>query len=310
MIKMPLPNLNLDDKTFKELVEDAKKYIPIHAPDWTDYNIHDPGITLIELFAWISEMQLYYLSKITEENKLSFLKILGAPIKKDEKLDDAISEARKDIGKIYSAITPDDYEYLVYEFLEAYEYLENEHSDKLRKKQLKDRFRVKAIPDLENQLMNVIIVDKYNIDNNHSSLYDDVYSKLDECRLVGTPLYVKGPEFVEVSVFANISVKKGYNIEIIENKAENNLKKFLDPIEGGILKKGWPFGRSVFKSEIYKILTMVDGVKSVQNVEIYGSNKDYRYDELSIPDNGLVHSNEIIISVNSNSYCKKVDYDE
>ena len=74
---MSLPIPNLDDKTFSDLLEEAKKRIPIYAPEWTDHNVHDPGITLIELFAWLAEMQLYRLNTITEKNKLKFLKLLG-----------------------------------------------------------------------------------------------------------------------------------------------------------------------------------------------------------------------------------------
>lgn len=74
---MPLPKPKLDDKSFQELFEEALKWIPIYAPEWTDYNLHDPGITFIELFAWLAEMQMYRLDQITEKNRLKFLKILG-----------------------------------------------------------------------------------------------------------------------------------------------------------------------------------------------------------------------------------------
>lgn len=73
---MSLPKPNLDDKTFKELANESKNLIPIYAPEWTDYNASDPGITLIELFAWLTEMQLYRLNRVTEVNKLKFLKLL------------------------------------------------------------------------------------------------------------------------------------------------------------------------------------------------------------------------------------------
>ena len=74
---MPLPKPQLDDKNFQEFLEEALKLIPIYAPQWTDHNLHDPGITFIELFAWLSEMQMYRLDQITEKNRLKFLKILG-----------------------------------------------------------------------------------------------------------------------------------------------------------------------------------------------------------------------------------------
>ena len=74
---MSLPELNLDDKTFEELVEEVKKHIPVYAPEWTDHNIHDPGITFVELFAWLAEMQLYSLNRITDKHLLKFLRLLG-----------------------------------------------------------------------------------------------------------------------------------------------------------------------------------------------------------------------------------------
>jgi predicted phage baseplate assembly protein len=74
---MSLPIPKLDDKQFSELVEEAKAQIPVHAREWTDHNVHDPGITFIELFAWLVEMQIYRLDQVTEKNKLKFLKLLG-----------------------------------------------------------------------------------------------------------------------------------------------------------------------------------------------------------------------------------------
>jgi hypothetical protein len=77
---MPLPQPNLDDKTFTALVEEATRLIPREAPAWTDHNRHDPGITFVELFAWLAEMQHYYLNRVPEANHLKFLKLLGVQL--------------------------------------------------------------------------------------------------------------------------------------------------------------------------------------------------------------------------------------
>lgn len=68
---------NLDDKTFAELVSEARSLIPLYAPLWTDHNIHDPGITFIDLFAWLVEMQIYHLNRVTDANYIKFLKLIG-----------------------------------------------------------------------------------------------------------------------------------------------------------------------------------------------------------------------------------------
>lgn len=72
-----LPDINLDDEEFENIVEEARNKVMEIYPEWTDFNYHDPGITLIELFAWIKENQQYYLNQTGLEMKLKFLKLLG-----------------------------------------------------------------------------------------------------------------------------------------------------------------------------------------------------------------------------------------
>ncbi|MBM3237386.1 putative baseplate assembly protein [Candidatus Poribacteria bacterium] len=72
---LPIPDL--DDKTFEELVEEARARIPQYAPKWTDHNLSDPGITFLELFAWLAEMQIYSLNQLPDRNYLKFLKLLN-----------------------------------------------------------------------------------------------------------------------------------------------------------------------------------------------------------------------------------------
>ena len=56
---MPLNLPNLDDRDYNSLVQEALALIPAHAPEWTDHNPSDPGITLVELFAYLTEMLIY-----------------------------------------------------------------------------------------------------------------------------------------------------------------------------------------------------------------------------------------------------------
>ena len=58
---MPLPLPDLDTRTWGDLVDEARALIPRYAPDWTDHNLHDPGMTLIDLLAWLVEMDVYAL---------------------------------------------------------------------------------------------------------------------------------------------------------------------------------------------------------------------------------------------------------
>jgi predicted phage baseplate assembly protein len=74
---MPLDIPNLDDRRWADLVEDARALIPIKAPRWTDHNVHDPGITFIELFAWLAEMQIYQLNRVGEKHREVFGRLAG-----------------------------------------------------------------------------------------------------------------------------------------------------------------------------------------------------------------------------------------
>ena len=72
-----IPSPNLDDRTFEDIVDEAIRLIPQYCPEWTNFNKSDPGITLIELFAWMSEMIIYRLNKVPEKNYLAFLDLMG-----------------------------------------------------------------------------------------------------------------------------------------------------------------------------------------------------------------------------------------
>ena len=72
-----LPDINLDNETFDDILENAKNSIVTIYPEWTDFNYHDPGITMLEMFAWLKEIQQYYLNKIGPDSIGKYLKLLG-----------------------------------------------------------------------------------------------------------------------------------------------------------------------------------------------------------------------------------------
>ncbi len=78
---MSLPAPNLDDRTFEDILEEAKKLIPKYCPQWTDFNPSDPGMTVIELMAWMTEMVLYRLNRVPNKNYIKFLELMGVRLK-------------------------------------------------------------------------------------------------------------------------------------------------------------------------------------------------------------------------------------
>jgi predicted phage baseplate assembly protein len=72
-----LPSSNLDDRNFDDLVEESIMRIPRYCPEWTDHNLSDPGITLIELFAWLTDQMLLRFNQVPLKNYVAFLELLG-----------------------------------------------------------------------------------------------------------------------------------------------------------------------------------------------------------------------------------------
>lgn len=77
---MALPTPNLDDRRFQQLVDEAKRYVQQRAPEWTDHNVSDPGVTLIETFAHMVDQLIYRLNRVPEKNYLAFLDLLGVAL--------------------------------------------------------------------------------------------------------------------------------------------------------------------------------------------------------------------------------------
>ena len=68
---------DLDDRTWEEIVAQARALIPTYAPNWTDHNPSDLGITLIELFAWLVEGMIFRLNRVPDKNLIEFLNLIG-----------------------------------------------------------------------------------------------------------------------------------------------------------------------------------------------------------------------------------------
>ena len=78
---MPLPSPILDNRSYQQLRDELVQRIPVYTPEWTDHNPSDPGITLLELFAFLGENLLYRFNQIPETTQLEFLKRLDIPLR-------------------------------------------------------------------------------------------------------------------------------------------------------------------------------------------------------------------------------------
>jgi predicted phage baseplate assembly protein len=78
---MVLPAPNLDDRTFQDFVDDAKRLVQQRCPEWTDHNVSDPGVTLIEAFAQMADQLVYRLNRVPERQYVKFLELIGVRLR-------------------------------------------------------------------------------------------------------------------------------------------------------------------------------------------------------------------------------------
>jgi hypothetical protein len=120
---------HLDDRDFDDLVREGLALLPVYAPEWTDHNPSDPGVTLIELLAYFADILLYRIGRITPAAKLQFLRLLkgspdydfsqrfadaaGQPARVVDPMDELareIREAVSELAHLQCAVTPGDFE--------------------------------------------------------------------------------------------------------------------------------------------------------------------------------------------------------
>src|SRR5205823_6928737 len=77
---MPITLPKIDDRRYQDLLNEALARIPVHTPEWTNFNRSDPGVTLVEVFAFLTESLLYRANQIPDRNRKKFLQLLRIPL--------------------------------------------------------------------------------------------------------------------------------------------------------------------------------------------------------------------------------------
>ncbi|MEM9538241.1 MAG: putative baseplate assembly protein [Cyanobacteria bacterium P01_E01_bin.42] len=97
-----LPKANLDDRTYDDLIQECLLRIPRYCPEWTNFNPSDPGMTMVELFAWLTDQMLYRFNQVPRRNYITFLELLGVRLNPPK-------PAQVDVTMYLSASLPEPY---------------------------------------------------------------------------------------------------------------------------------------------------------------------------------------------------------
>ena len=280
---MPITLPNLDDRRYADLVEESRALIPTYAPEWTDHNEVDPGITLIELFAYLSEMLLYRLNRVTDDNRYAFLKLLNPNLTLDQEksLEEQVRATVLALRESNRAVTCADFEELTFEASQRQEVTVADSAGRVARvhcvprRNLEIQDEAERNQDLPNHT-SVIIVPKVTDGNNTNSqptdrLKQTIAEYLDERRLVTNIIHVVGPRYLGVRVQLTVVLTHDTVAAPeadMRKPLEDAVRAFLNPLTGGPEGRGWPFGRNVYVSEIYEILDRQPTVDYVKRTEI------------------------------------------
>jgi hypothetical protein len=301
---MTLPLPNLDDRTYQNLVEEAISQIPLEYPEWTDHNLTDTGIILIELLAWLSEMVLYRVNQIPDENYASFLSLLKGeewelpklPInvstqERQKILQLEIQKTLLELRQTYRAVTPEDYEKLV-----LYDWNQSQDANGLK------IARVKCLAQRNLELQDnkiakghislVVVPENDSQDNQVKDKYTALLKFLDHRKLLTTRLHIVEPEYISLTIEAELVLQDGAQAENVKKQAQKAVEMFFAPLRSQQYwqGQGWPFGRSVYLSELYKLLDDLEGVDYVENLQIKDKDKNSKT-EIYLAEHQLVNIN-------------------
>jgi hypothetical protein len=299
------PLTNLDDRTYAELIEEGQALIPTYAPAWTNHNPSDPGITLMELCAWLTEMLIYRVNRVPDAQVLAFLRLLNGPGWQPSPDMDLAEEIRLVVlstRQRYRAVTAADYALLATD--DFNQLLAEAQSDMRRglrpaawqaalgldrdprelapsSLQPVARAYVAANRDLEfgtDGAGNVSVVILPAPDGSglpaedgprpDAPLCEAVWRLLDQRRLLGSSHHVVGPVYACIAPRVLVACRADAPPDQVRQEIDRQIRRFLDPLVGGDDRQGWPFGRPVYVSELFEQLVKVPGVKLVADVSL------------------------------------------
>jgi hypothetical protein len=262
---MPIQLPNLDDRTFDDLVEEARGLIPAYGPTWTDHNESDPGITLIELFAWLAEMLVYRANQVPDRHVVAFLRLLNGPDwRPGPHLEEDVAATLRGLRARYQAVTCEDWEELA---AAASPRVARAHC--VARRYLGAGSEAARLRDRPGHVSVVIVPGREEGDGEElplDGLLRAVWTFLDERRVLTTRHHVVGA--LNAPVSAEILARRRSDVPTASVRASvaAALERFLDRLDGGPDGGGWAFGRSIYVSEVYELLERLPGVDHVLDV--------------------------------------------
>ena len=270
---MPVKVPTLDDRTYADLVREGVQLIPRHAPEWSNHNPSDPGITLLELFAYLAEIYLYRVDRIPEASRANMLKLLlgrrdvvGSSAALDHELRQAVVETRVP----FTAVSSRDFEQLALEATRGgVEGVEIVRVHCFARRDLAAARAADRRRDRPGHVSLVFVPDAGALtDRQEQSVRTRIAEYLEPRRLLTCRVHVVAPRYVSAGIRIRMVPLAGHAAAAVEQNVRDSMTQFFDTRRGGLEQRGWPLGRSVYVSDLYRLLNRTEGVSRVVGVEV------------------------------------------
>ena len=341
---MPIPQINLDDRTFDQLAAEGRALIPRYFPAWTDYNESDPGITLLELFAYLIEAAIYQTNRVPVRSLERFAALAGITPAPGEAVAQTLGRALETLKQQYRAVTEADFEALAIAANPAaiarskavvevppstiFATVRSLSGTTITVSPFNSTIYglragapitvtgkpavtslAQAIPPNQavvtqivvsdtsfsssvncgdelgigvettvfpfDQVVKVVIVQTpQSVSHGDSldALRQQVFEYLGSRCLITTRIKVVPPDTTTVNI--NVTVVRAatsrLQADVLTTSVTSAVTTFLSPLAGGVASAGWPFGRSVYRSELDSLIEGLDGVDHIQQLLLNG----------------------------------------
>ena len=272
---MSLPIPNLDDRTFDDLVAEGIAMIPTQAPQWTNHNASDPGITLLELLAYVTEILLYRVNRVDIESRVAFLQLLrGEPdeseefdaIDDPEEVDAAIRNLIADLARPERAVTKADLEQLS-RSAAASRYGSGVRTFCVPGAFIEKTERGTGVHPRQADYTVVVVPPGDPFTPQDPRTLAEIRTALLPRCLLGTRLHVIDTAYVTIAVRASLRSRVARSADEWRALAQAQLDRYFSRESlTGSSGSGWPFGRPVYTSDVIEALLGTEGVDSVDDV--------------------------------------------
>jgi hypothetical protein len=287
----------LDDRSFEQLALEGRSLIPRHTREWTNHNPSDPGITLLELFAYLTEALVFQLDQVPEATLERLLRLAGTcrvgPATAKEPIDQAVRRALNQLEASSRAVTAAEFEALA-ERVPLSPGLAPVARAKLVR-MVDERCTHPAPHPGEPVAMAVLVVVPDDPASDRPAptpaMLAELLSGLQERRILTTRLHVVGPAYVGVRVEAVVVRRPGSGLTAAQ--VAEAIAEFLHPLRGGPDGRGWPFGRTVYRSELLQRLESLAPVDHVDRLVVGVADAAVgavREEGVDLPEAALVHA--------------------